>query len=89
MAGALVGDLTVPRRVSGSLTGTPVVLACGDADTHSPDALVRSSAKQVATFGATVDLRIPPGMGHDITGDQIAALSALVDTVGPVARSDP
>lgn len=88
MAGALVGDPTVARHDTGSLNGTPVVLACGDADAHIPEALVRSSAKQFAALGATVDLRIYPGLGHDITGDQIAALSALVDALRPVARSD-
>ncbi|WP_353265508.1 dienelactone hydrolase family protein [Gemmatimonas sp.] len=88
MAGALVGDPAVPRRDTGSLNGTPVVLACGDADAHIPEALVRSSAAQFATLGATVDLRIYPGLGHDITGDQIAALSALVEALPPVARND-
>jgi phospholipase/carboxylesterase len=72
MAGALIGDPAVPRHDTGALHGTPVVLACGDADAHIPEALVRSSA---------VDLRIYPGLGHDITGDQIAALAAVAQTV--------
>lgn len=81
MAGALIGDPSVPRQDHGSLHGTPVVLACGDADLHIPEALVRSSASVFTALGAAVDLRIYPGLGHDITGDQVAALAALVETV--------
>jgi predicted esterase len=81
MAGALIGDPTVPRSDRGSLHGTPVVLACGDADTHIPEELVRRSADVFAALGAMVDLRIYPGLGHDITGDQIAALTTIVDAV--------
>ena len=78
MAGALIGDPAVVRHDRGSLQGTPVVLACGDADAHIPEALVRRSAEQFAALGAAVDLRIYPGVGHDITGDQIAALAHVV-----------
>lgn len=81
MAGALPGDPAVPRSDSGSLHGTPVVLACGDADAHIPEASVRQSADVFTELGATVDLRIYAGLGHDITGDQIAALAALADSV--------
>lgn len=81
MAGALIGDPAVARSDRGSLHGTPVVLACGDADTHIPEDLVRRSADVFAELGALVDLRIYPGLGHDITGDQIAALAAIVDAV--------
>lgn len=81
MAGALIGDPTLPRTDAGDLGGTPVLLACGDADAHIPEAIVRSSAAHLATRGATVDLRIYPGVGHDITGDQIAALTAIVSDV--------
>ena len=81
MAGALIGDPTVPRHDHGSLHGTPVVLACGDADAHIPEALVRSSATAFEQLGAAVDLRIYEGLGHDITGDQIEALATIVERV--------
>lgn len=82
MAGALIGDPAAPRADHGSLNGTPVVLACGDADAHIPEALVRSSATVFTQLGATVDLRIYEGLGHDITGDQIDALARIVQNVG-------
>jgi phospholipase/carboxylesterase len=85
MAGALIGDPSAPRQHTGSLNGTPVVLACGDADMHIPEALVRRSADMFTALGATVDLRIYPGVGHDITGDQIAALADIVEQLRSVS----
>ena len=83
MAGALIGDPSVSRAadpaLSQALAGTDVVLACGDADPHIPEALVRSAATFFTALGARTDLRIYPGVGHDIVGDQIAALRALAD----------
>jgi phospholipase/carboxylesterase len=81
MAGALIGDPSVPRQDSGSLEGTPVVLACGDADAHIPEALVRSSTTHFTGLGAAVDLRIYPGVGHDIVRDQLDALASMVTTL--------
>ncbi len=84
LAGGLIGDPSVPRDDHGSLGGTPVLLACGDADGHIPEAIVRSSASVFRTLGATVDLRIYPGIGHDIVGDEIDALAEMVNTLrGP------
>ena len=81
LAGGLIGDPAAPRSDSGSLGGTPVLLACGDADGHIPEAIVRSSAEVFRTLGASVDLRIYPGIGHDIGGDEIDALADMVGTL--------
>lgn len=81
LAGGLIGDPAVPREDHGSLGGTPVLLACGNADGHIPEAIVRSSAVVFRALGATVDLRIYPGIGHDIVSDQIDALAEMVDTL--------
>ncbi len=84
LAGGLIGDPRVPRADHGSLEGTPVLLACGDADGHIPEAIVRSSASVFRALGATVDLRIYPGIGHDIVADEIDALAEMVNTLrGP------
>lgn len=84
LAGGLIGDPLAPRHDHGSLDGTPVLLACGDADAHIPEAIVRSSANILQALGAAVDLRIYPRVGHDIVGDQITAVARLVDTLrGP------
>lgn len=81
LAGGLIGDPTAPRDDHGSLNGTPVLLACGDADGHIPEAIVRSSAEVFRALNASVDLRIYPGIGHDIVGDEIEALAEMVGTL--------
>lgn len=88
MAGALIGDPAAPRvataeqvDVLGGMSGMPVILACGDADPHIPEPLVRESAAYFAALGARTDLRIYPGVGHDIVGDEIEALRGLVEEV--------
>jgi len=88
LAGGLIGDPAVPRHDHGSLGGTPVLLACGDADGHIPEAIVRSSASVFQALAAAVDLRIYPGIGHDIVGDQIDALTEMVNTLrGPQSEA--
>jgi len=89
LAGGLIGDPLVPRRDHGSLGGTPVLLACGNADGHIPEAIVRSSADVFRALGATVDLRIYEGIGHDIVGDQIDALTEMVGTLRRTLRGAP
>jgi phospholipase/carboxylesterase len=66
-----------------------VLLACGNADGHIPEAIVRSSADVFRALGATVDLRIYEGIGHDIVGDQIAALTEMVGTLRHTLRGAP
>jgi phospholipase/carboxylesterase len=88
LAGGLIGDPLVARHDHGSLRGTPVLLACGDADGHIPEAIVRSSARILATLGAAVDLRIYPGVGHDIVADEVKALREMLHALrGPLAAS--
>lgn len=89
LAGGLIGDPLVPRHDHGSLGGTPVLLACGNADGHIPEAIVRSSADVFRTLGASVDLRIYPGIGHDIVGDQIDALGEMISTLRHTLRGAP
>lgn len=81
LAGALIGDPAEHRTYSGSVAGTPVLLACGDADEHIPEPLVREASRIFTSLGATVDLRIYPGLGHSITGDQLDALRDMLDAV--------
>ena len=85
MAGSLMGPLDALVASSGArpdaLAGTPVILACGDADEHIPVDHVRASAAVFGSLGAGVDLRVYPGVGHSIVGDQLDALRGLVAAV--------
>jgi len=81
LAGALIGDAQDVRADAGDLAGTPILLACGDADDHIPEARVRASADLLESRGAAIDLRIYPGIGHTVVGDQLDALRAMIDAV--------
>lgn len=81
LAGALIGDDQDARRDAGDLAGTPILLACGDADTHIPETRVRASAMQLGERGAAVDLRIYPGVEHTVVADQLSALRAMIRAV--------
>jgi phospholipase/carboxylesterase len=81
LAGALIGDDRDVRQDQGDLAGTPALLACGDADSHIPEARVRASATLLAAQGAITDLRIYPGVDHTIVGDQLNALRTMVDAL--------
>ena len=77
-AGALVGDPSAARADHGALDGTPVLLACGDADPHIPEMSVRATGAVFTALGAAVDLRIYPRVGHDIVSDQVQWLAEAV-----------
>ncbi len=79
LAGALLGDEHDVRPADGNLEGTPMLLACGDADEHIPVARVQAAALHCASRGGSVDVRIYPGVGHSVVGDQLAALRGMVD----------
>lgn len=83
LAGALIGDdiefLAAER--TGNLHGTPVLLACGTADAHIPEARVRATAEVFSRLGATVDLQLYANVGHDIVGDEVQRLAAMVAAV--------
>lgn len=81
LAGALIGDDHDVRVDHGNLAGTPILLACGDADGHIPEIRVRRSAEALITQGAVVDMRIYPGVEHTIVGDQLDALRTMLATV--------
>ncbi len=81
LAGALVGDDANVRTIDATVRGTPMLLACGDADAHIPESRVRASATSFANAGAEADLRIYPGLGHTVVEDQIHALRAMIDGV--------
>lgn len=72
-SGGLIGEPGTVWDTPGSLEGTPVFIGCSDVDPHIPLDRVRESAEVMTRMGATVDLRIYPGMPHTVNGDEIAA----------------
>lgn len=81
LAGGLLGTETLPGvdapedklfGYDGDLAGTPVFIGCGDRDPHIPVARVRQSADCFRRLGAQVTERVYPGVGHQITDDEVA-----------------
>lgn len=77
LSGGLIGPAGTPRDYPGRLEGTPVFLGCSDVDPHIPKARVVETGEVLQRLGAAVDLRLYPGMGHLVNGDELAAVRAL------------
>jgi predicted esterase len=82
LSGGLIGPPGTPREYGGGLDGTPVFLGCGDPDPHVPRDRVEESGGVLGALGAEVDVRIYPGLGHAVNGDEIEAVRALLSGVG-------
>jgi predicted esterase len=78
LSGGLIGPDGTPRDYAGSLDGTPVFLGCSDVDGHIPAARVRESAEVLRRLGGDVDMRLYPGMGHEVGEDEILAVRAML-----------
>jgi predicted esterase len=86
-SGGLVGPPGTTWDYDGSFDGTPVFLGCSDPDAHVPRTRVEESAAVFTRMGASVDMRIYPGMGHTVHDDEISAARELLASVAP-ARAD-
>jgi phospholipase/carboxylesterase len=80
-SGALIGPPGTAWSETGDLAGTPVFLGCSDVDHHIPADRVRESAALFERMGATVTMRLYPGMGHLVNDDEVAFARGLLDTL--------
>jgi len=71
---------------SDKFKGMPAFFGCSDVDAHVPETRVRDSAELVARMGATVTVKIYPGMGHLVNDDEIARARRLLDGVVEAGR---
>ena len=81
LSGGLIGPDDTPRDYPGSLDGTPVFLGCSDVDFHIPRERVELTAEVLRRMGADVDIRLYPGMGHTVNGDEIEAVRGMMEGV--------
>lgn len=81
-SGGLIGPPGTPRDYPGSLNGTPVFLGCSDVDFHIPQERVQESADVFTRLGATVTMRLYPGMDHTIIQDEIDEAQKIVAGLG-------
>jgi predicted esterase len=69
------------RRYRGSLRGTPVLVGCSDADPHIPLERVHETARILGGLGAEVAERVYPGLGHEVAGDEVERIAAMMAVV--------
>jgi predicted esterase len=81
LSGGLIGPDGTPRDYSGSFDGTPAFLGCSDVDFHIPAVRVSESAAVLRRMGASVTMKLYPGMGHLVNEDEIAHVNAMMQEV--------
>ena len=81
LSGGLIGPDGTPRDYPGDFAGTPVFLGCSDVDAHIPKERVIESGAVFERLGATVTLRLYPGMAHTVSADEIAAVLEILDRI--------
>ena len=70
-SGGLIGPPGTVWAATGDFDKTPVFLGCSDVDAHIPAERVRESAAHFERMGATVTMRLYPGMGHLVCEDEL------------------
>lgn len=78
LSGALIGPDGTPRDYPGSFAGTPTFLGCSDVDPHVSKESVVDAGEVLKRMGATVELRLYPGMGHTTNKDELAAVRTIM-----------
>ena len=86
LSGGLIGPPGRRWNFEGSLLDTPVFLGCSDHDPHIPAARVLESSAEMKRIGGDVDARLYPGLGHTVNRDELKAVQALIDRLGPKPR---
>lgn len=87
LSGGVIGQPGAVRALDRDLAGTPVLLACGDADGHIPLASVKESAAVLRAHGATLTEKIYPGLGHVVVSDEFARVGRMIATVADAGAS--
>jgi len=81
LSGGLIGPDGTPRDYPGNFEGTPVFLGCSDIDPHIPMRRVVETGEVLKGMGADVTVRFYPGMGHLVSGEELATITELVATI--------
>ncbi len=84
LSGGLIGPDDTPRDYEGTFAGTPVFLGCSDVDPHIPKERVIATGEVFKRMEAEVQVRLYPGMGHTVSGQEIAALGEIISALDPL-----
>jgi predicted esterase len=78
-SGGLIGPPGTSFDYAGSLESTPVFIGSSDVDPHSPKERVEESAVALDRLGATVNVRLYPGMGHTVNREELEVARSILD----------
>jgi phospholipase/carboxylesterase len=76
--GGLIGDAVNTANYRGDFKGTPVFIGTSNPDPHVPLQRVDETVNIMKGMGADLTLKVYPGMGHTINGDEIALANQIV-----------
>jgi predicted esterase len=81
LSGGLIGPDGTPRDYPGQFDATPVFLGCSDVDPHIPKERVLDTAEVFNRMGATVTVRLYPGMPHTVSEDELTVVHVLLEAI--------
>jgi phospholipase/carboxylesterase len=81
LSGGLIGPDDTPRDYGGALDGTPAFLGCSDVDPHIPMRRVVEAGEVLKKMGGDVTVRFYPGMGHLVSGEEMATIQDILAAI--------
>lgn len=81
LSAGLIGPDDTPRDYPGTFDGTPVFLGCSDVDPFIARYRVEEAAEVFRQLAADVTLRLYPGMAHQVSPDEVAAIRQIVESI--------
>jgi len=81
LSAGLIGPDATLRDYPGSFDVTPVFLGCSDVDPYIGKERVSEASEVFERMGAEVTLRLYPGMAHTVSGEEIAEVRAIVESI--------
>jgi phospholipase/carboxylesterase len=81
LSGGLIGPDGTPRDYPGAFDGTPAFLGCSDVDPHIKKDRVVEAGEVFGRMGASVTVRLYPGMGHTVNQDEIDSVRGIVEAI--------
>jgi phospholipase/carboxylesterase len=81
LSAGLIGPDGIPRDYPGMFDDTPVFLGCSDVDPYIQKHRVIEAGDVFRRMGADVKVTLYPGMAHTVSGDEIAVIRKLVESI--------
>jgi len=76
--GGLIGDKLYTENYKGDFQGTHIFIGSSDPDPHVPVERVKKTTQILKSMNASVTDMIYPGMGHTISGEEIALADRVI-----------